>query len=104
MSDELKKLIEILNDPALNNSVRLGILLALYGLKSINFSQLLKILDIPKSSLYTHLQVLEEGGYIRMVKKITPLGPRTFVELTDKGEEVMEQYSTLIGKILDKRR
>ncbi|BDC17742.1 transcriptional regulator [Acidianus sp. HS-5] len=103
MSDDLKKLMEILNDPALNNSMRLGILLALYGLESINFSQLLKILNIPKSSLYTHLQVLEEGGYIKMTKKLTPLGPRTFIEITDKGKEVMRQYSILVNKMSEKK-
>lgn len=103
MSEDLKKLIEILSDPALNNSIRLGILLALYGLESISFSQLLKILNIPKSSLYTHLQVLEEGGYIRMVKKFTAVGPRTFIEITEKGKEVMRLYSTLVNKISEKK-
>ncbi len=64
MSEDLKRLIEIISDPALNNSVRLGILLALYSVKSINFTQLLRVVEIPKSSLYTHLQVLEEAGYV----------------------------------------
>lgn len=103
MSDDLKKLMDILSDPALNNSVRLGILLALYGLESINFSQLLKILNIPKSSLYTHLQVLEEGGYIKMSKKFTAVGPRTFIEITEKGKEVMRQYSMLVNKMSEKK-
>ena len=102
MSEDLKRLIEILSDPALNNSIRLGILLALYGLESINFTELLRILNIPKSSLYTHLQVLEDGGYVKLVKKFTPLGPRTFVVITDKGKEVMKTYSTLVSKMSKK--
>jgi DNA-binding MarR family transcriptional regulator len=99
VSDDIKRLIEIISDPALNNSVRLGILLALYGVKSINFTQLLRAVEIPKSSLFTHLQVLEEAGYVRMVKRFTALGPRTFVEITEKGERVMREYSELIRKL-----
>ncbi len=60
------------------------------------FTDLLRILDSPKSSLFAHLQVLEEAGLVRSRKQFTVSGPRTFVELTDKGRDMVKRYIDLI--------
>ncbi|AOL17320.1 ArsR family transcriptional regulator [Sulfolobus sp. A20] len=99
MSEDVKKLLEMMKNPALSNSLRLGILISLYVLKRTSFSSLQKSLGVPKSSLHASLQVLEESGLIRVRKLPTPLGPRTFIELTDEGNRVIKEYMSIIKKI-----
>ncbi|BCU69741.1 transcriptional regulator [Stygiolobus caldivivus] len=99
MSDELKKLMELLKDPALSNSVRLGILLSLYVIGRTTFTDLQRSTGVSKSSLFMHLQVLEESGLIKVRKVPTLSGPRTIVEITDKGVETLKKYIDLIKKI-----
>lgn len=99
MSDELKRLIDLLSTPAFSNSVRVGILLSLLYLDRITFTDLLKTLDLPKSTLFTHLQVLQDEGLILMKKGLTLDGPRTFIVLTDKGKELINQYLTLVKRL-----
>ncbi|BDB98258.1 transcriptional regulator [Saccharolobus caldissimus] len=98
MNDDLKKLMELLKDQALSNSVRLGILLSLYVLGKTTFAELQKTFEIPKSSLYVHLQILKDNGLIDIKKVITLSGPRTVIEITDKGMEVVKKYLDVIKK------
>ncbi|AWR93247.1 transcriptional regulator [Acidianus brierleyi] len=99
MTDELKKIMELLNDPTLSNSARLGILLSLYILGKSTFSDLQRSSGISKSSLFMHLQVLEESGLITVKKVPTLSGPRTIIEITEKGIQTIKQYIDLIKKI-----
>ena len=87
--DDLRKLMDLLSSRVLSNSARLGILIALYYEKRMNFSELLDFSSLPKSSLSYHLQVLQEEGLVRVQKVITINGVRTEVAITDKGREVV---------------
>ena len=88
-NDDLRKLMDLLSSRVLSNSARLGILIALYYEKRMNFSELLDFSSLPKSSLSYHLQVLQEEGLVRVQKVITINGVRTEVSITDKGREVV---------------
>ncbi len=96
MGEDIKKLMELLKNPALSNSVRLGALISLYMVKRTTFASLQSSTGISKSSLYMHLQVLEEHGLIKVKKVLTALGPRTVIEITEKGEEVVKEYMDVI--------
>ncbi|ARM75363.1 transcriptional regulator [Acidianus manzaensis] len=98
--DNVKELLEFLsNNKALNNSVRLGILIALSNFEKLSFSELLEYTKIQKSSLLMHLQVLEEEGLIIIKKQFTLSGPRTFANITTKGKDTVKKYFELINKL-----
>jgi len=89
-------------DPVLVNPKRLLIASILYMLGPRTMSFIQKALHIPWGPLYTHIKRMEKEGYIRVKKTITLLGPRTVIELTDKGlkayEELLEKLNTLLEK------
>ncbi|AAK42293.1 ArsR family transcriptional regulator [Saccharolobus solfataricus] len=97
--ERIKELIQFLNNRALNNSVRLAILIALYTFGQMTFSELLEYSRIPKSSLTMHLQILEEEGLAVSKKGFTVNGVRTFVRITDKGKETVKEYFKIIGDV-----
>ena len=100
--DRIKDLIQFLNNRALNNSVRLAILLALYTFTEMTFSELLEYSRLQKSSLAMHIQVLEEEGFVVSQKKFTINGVRTFIKITDKGKEVIKEYLRLLEELKEK--
>jgi len=100
--DRIKELIQFLNNRALNNSVRLAILLALYTFTEMSFSELLEYSKLQKSSLAMHIQVLEEEGFVVSQKKFTINGVRTFIKITDKGKEVVKEYLKLLEGLNEK--
>jgi DNA-binding transcriptional ArsR family regulator len=103
MTGELKEIIEIIKSPVFTSSVRIGILLILLGVDKITFTDLLKSLDIPKSSLYYHLKILEENELIIIRDVITITRPRTIIQITPKGKLIIEKYIELLGKIQKKK-
>jgi len=99
-AEKIKQLIQFLNNRALNNSVRLAVLLILYTFTEMTFSELLEFSGIPKSSLMMHLQILEEEGLITSRKKFTLGGLRTFIRITDRGREIVKEYLKLLEEIV----
>ncbi len=83
-------------DPVLMHPKRFLIVSLLYMLGPRTMSFIQKSLKMPWGPLYTHLKRLEEEGYIRSRKIITPFGPRTVIELTDKG---LKAYHDLVAKL-----
>jgi len=100
--DRIKELIQFLNNRALNNSVRLAILLGLYTFTEMTFSELLEYSRLQKSSLAMHIQVLEEEGFVVSQKKFTINGVRTFIKISDKGKETIKEYLKLLEGLKEK--
>ena len=97
---EIEELMKLLRDKALNNSVRLGILLALYYVGDyMTFNDLWRSLGIPKSTLHKHLTILKDAGLIEYRRGITIIGVRTIVRLTDEGKAVVRKYLELVSRL-----
>ncbi|EZQ11385.1 ArsR family transcriptional regulator [Candidatus Acidianus copahuensis] len=99
MSEDVKKLMEFLNNKVLSNSVRLGILIGLYVFEKMTFSEIAEYTGQSKGSISLHIQVLEEAGLIVVKKVPTVAGPRTIIKITDKGRETVKMYFELIKKV-----
>ncbi|WCM36783.1 ArsR family transcriptional regulator [Sulfolobus islandicus] len=97
--EKIKELIKFLNNRALNNSVRLAILISLYTFNQMTFSELLEYSRIPKSSLMMHIQILEDEGLVNSKKDFTVNGIRMFIRITDKGKEIIKEYFKLVSNI-----
>ncbi|WP_156016021.1 transcriptional regulator [Sulfuracidifex metallicus] len=76
----------------MSNSARLGILLSLYVVRESTFADLLRITELPKSSLFSHIQVLQDAGLVAVKRRFTVSGPRTFIRITEKGTDKVKGY------------
>ncbi len=84
-------------------STRVGIMTALLGFKRATFTELLLAVKSPKSSLSKNLGILEDHGFIRQRRGFLPaLGPRTFIEITPKGEEAIKKHLELMRGLADR--
>jgi len=88
-------------DPVLMNPKRFLIASILYMLGPRTISSIQKTLKISWGPLYTHIKRMEEENYIKIKKILTPLGPRTIIELTDKGIEAYEELLRRLRKIIE---
>lgn len=96
LSDLVKELASI--DSSLSHIKRIAIVMLLLLEGPMSMSSLSKVLGIPINALDTHLRKLEEHELIIKRKVITPLGPRTYVFLTNKGIEKIEKIVLLFEK------
>jgi DNA-binding MarR family transcriptional regulator len=78
---------------ALSSSARVGIMLALLGVERITFTDLMLAVNVSKSSLNKSIKILADEGYVqeRFGFKATG-GPRTFVQITDKGKAAIRTH------------
>ena len=81
----------------------MGIMAALLGFRRTTFTDLLLAVKTPKSSLNKNLRILEDCGFIIQRKGfLQGPGPRTFVEITPKGEEAIKRHLELMRVVADK--
>jgi DNA-binding MarR family transcriptional regulator len=66
----------------------------LLGMRKATFTQLLLAVRSPKSSLNKNLAILEEHGLVKQSRGflLAVPGPRSFVEITPKGEEAIKSH------------
>ncbi|HXQ92909.1 MAG TPA: transcriptional regulator [Nitrososphaerales archaeon] len=98
-------LSELASGGALSSFTRVGIMLALLGVEQITFTDLMLVVKVSKSSLNHSVNALADAGYVTVRKGFkTAGGPRTFIEITNKGKEAirthLENMQTLASKFL----
>ena len=92
----LRNIQEFIRSPIFSSSARVGILLYLMGVEKTSFTDLLKGIGLPKSSLYLHLKVLEENGAISMRETLFRGRPRTVIQITEEGKRMVNEYLNLL--------
>jgi DNA-binding transcriptional ArsR family regulator len=98
MTEDFKEIVDFIRSPVFSSSARIGILLVLLGVDRITFTDLLKSVGMSKSSLYSHLKVLEENGLIIVKDVFTLTRPRTIIQITPKGKIMIEKYLDILEK------
>jgi DNA-binding MarR family transcriptional regulator len=85
---------------ALSSSVRVGMMLALLGVERITFTDLLLAVKVSKSSLNKSVRILEEAGYVtvRLGFKASG-GPRTFIQITEKGKTAIRTHLEMMRRL-----
>ncbi|MBZ0264825.1 transcriptional regulator [bacterium] len=91
--DELDKLI--------HEPTRLKLIAQLYVLESADFVFLQNRLLLTQGNLSSHMNKLEEAGYVLVEKTFVKKKPRTLFSLTTKGRTAFENYRDNIHKMLD---
>ena len=85
--EEMSALDRLLHEPA-----RLAILTALSACRSCDFLYLQSLTGLTKGNLSNHLQRLEQGGLIEIVKTFRGRTPRTVASLSAVGREAIDRH------------
>jgi len=91
-------------DRVVHSPTRLKILLVLMTVEEADFTFITRAADLTRGNLSANLQKLEETGYISIEKKFIERVPKTIASITDKGKKALEEYSKVLGPILDELR
>lgn len=90
-------------DPLIHQETRLRLMALLAGLGEgvrVEFGWLKEALGLTEGNLSSHLQRLEEGGYVGVEKGYQGRRPRTWVWLTPRGLKAYRAYRALLLEIL----
>jgi DNA-binding MarR family transcriptional regulator len=90
-------------DNLIHQPVRLKIMAALKALPSaeqIEFVRLRKIVDATEGNLGSHIQTLEQAGYIVVEKDFAENKPRTRIKLTKQGRHAFEDYVAYLKDLI----
>lgn len=90
MNEQMRELVDI--DRTVHEPARLAILAILWAAESADFIYLLNATELTRGNLSSHLNKLEETGYIQIEKTFAGKMPRTICRLTDSGKEAFEGY------------
>ena len=81
----------------LSSSARVAILAALLAIRRTTFTELMLVVNLPKSSLNLSIEILKENKFVTVRRGFLPVGgPRTFVEITPEGEKAVRDYLILL--------
>ncbi|HYM76494.1 MAG TPA: transcriptional regulator [Candidatus Dormibacteraeota bacterium] len=81
--------------------VRLGILTLLYLGGPLDFTALKKRLEVPDGALGSHLQKLEEEGYVKVKKEFVGKRPRSTYRLLPAGQAAFAKHLRNLKSIID---
>ena len=73
---------------------------ALPPAEQIEFVRLRKIVDATEGNLGSHIQTLEQAGYVAVEKDFADNRPRTRVKLTKQGRRAFEDYVAYLRGII----
>ena len=93
-------------DPLIHQETRLRIVALLAGLgegAKAEFTWLKEALGLTEGNLSSHLQKLEEAGYVRVEKGFRGKRPKTWVALTPEGRAAYEAYRKALLDLLQGR-
>ncbi len=79
-------------DRVIHERVRLAIVSALAGARTLSFNELKDLLDITDGNLSVHARRLEEAGFVTCEKSFVDRMPRTEYRLTAAGRKALDEY------------
>jgi DNA-binding MarR family transcriptional regulator len=71
----------------------------LYVVESADFLFLQKQLQMTPGNLSSHLNKLEEAGYVKVVKEFIERKPHTALKLTKKGQRAFKEYQRNLQQV-----
>ena len=90
-------------DPVIHAAARLRITAALAALASderITFIRLQELLEMTPGNLSTHLQKLDDAGYVRIEKSFRGRTPVTSLALTPRGRLAYDDYTSTLRALI----
>jgi DNA-binding MarR family transcriptional regulator len=87
-------------DEAIHAPVRLSVMAALASADLIDFRYLRDLVQVSDSLLSKHMSLLEEAGYVRVIKGYQGKRPRTWFSLTGSGRAAFDRYRAALQEII----
>lgn len=88
-------------DPVIHAPARLMVLTYLYVVESADYVFLIHLTGLTWGNLATHLNKLEEAGYVEVEKTYKGKKPQTFLRMTEKGRVAFRSYKQTLQQVLD---
>jgi len=88
-------------DRIVHSPPRLMILAYLAAVDSADFIFLMNQVNLTRGNLSSHLNTLEEAGYVSIQKEFVEKVPRTLIRLTDAGREAIQTYREQMRTVID---
>lgn len=95
----LKNPIEKLNK-IFESRIRLGVMSVLMVNEEVNFNDLKQLLEVTDGNLATHLNVLEESGYIKVHKSFIGRKTNTAYAVTKPGEKAFKDHLKILESMI----
>ena len=96
---ELRPLADI--NQVIHAPARLMVLAYLYVVESADYVFLMRLTGLTWGNLATHLNKLEEAGYITIEKKFVGKKPHSTLRMTDQGRSAFQAYKHSMQQVLD---
>ena len=87
-------------DPIIHASARLMVLTYLYVVESADYVFLINLTGLTWGNLATHLNKLEEAGYIAIQKTYKGKKPQTLLSMTVEGRIAFRNYKKTMKQVL----
>jgi DNA-binding MarR family transcriptional regulator len=94
-------------NPVIHTPARLRIMVTLATLRDgddLSFTGLQDLTSLTPGNLITHLRKLEDAEYVTTSKNGSGVTARTAVAITQAGRSALQEYSTVLRKLLDSAR
>jgi len=88
-------------DRVIHSPARLKILAFLAAVDSADFIFLMNQVGLTRGNLSSHLNTLEEAGYVSIQKEFVDKVPRTLIRLTDEGRAAIQDYRSQMSTIIE---
>lgn len=87
-------------DEVIHAPVRLSIMSALAAADRVDFRFLRELVEVSDSLLSKHMTVLEDAGYVEVIKGYQGKRPRTWFTLTNTGRAAFDAYLAALREIV----
>ena len=88
-------------DQVIHAPARLMVLTYLYVVEHADYVFLIRLTGLTWGNLSTHLNKLEEAGYIEINKQFKGKKPHTTIRLTKQGRAAFRAYKKSLQQVLD---
>ena len=86
-------------DRVIHEPARLRIMMILSGVDEADFNFMLSTLGMTKGNLSSHMDRLEQTGYVRIIKSFNGKIPNTSYHLTGTGRDALSKYWKALDEI-----
>ena len=83
-----------------DNRIRMGVMSVLMVNEEMSFNDLKQLMEVTDGNLATHLQTLEESGFIKVQKGFVGRKTNTTYSVTKAGEKAFNDHITGLEKMI----
>ena len=91
-------------DKIIHEPARLRIMMILSGIDEADFTFMVSTLEMTRGNLSSHMDRLEQAGYVKILKSFNGKIPNTGYRLTKMGKRALSKYWETLEEIRELRK